>query len=410
MNNAVLRRLPLFLWLFCITAAAGALDPGAAAPSLRSQAAVLLDAATGTVLYSKNGDEPISPASLTKLMTIHLALKDSESGKTSLDTVVSLPRETWAINQPPRSSLMFLAQGQTVTLGELLLGLAVSSGNDAAVAVALHLAPSVDAFAERMTAEAKALGLENTSFVEPSGISEYNMTTAMDYARFCRIYITLHPETLEQLHSVPSFAYPKPENLPEIYRQRPGTIEQYNRNALLRSYSGVDGLKTGYIDEAGYNIALTARRDGTRLIAVILGGPANLGSQEGERIRRADSTALLDWGFEYFKTLRPVVAELPPVRIWKGTENSASVVPGETLERTIISDRGDGLRWEARINEPVTAPLTAGSSVGDLVFLDTQGELFRVPLVLQDDQPQGNVFKRLWDSIRLFFRSLGKKN
>jgi D-alanyl-D-alanine carboxypeptidase (penicillin-binding protein 5/6) len=378
-----------------------ALDPAADAPDIGSRAAVLMDAATGTVLYAKNGDEPISPASLTKLMTIHIALEEAASRRASLDETVPLPRESWAINQPPRSSLMFLAPGQIVSLRELLLGLAVSSGNDAAAAVALRFAPTTAEFADRMNREALALGLRQTRFVEPSGISEQNMTTAMEFARFCREYLHRHPEALRDYHSVGEFAYPKAANVGEAYRERPDTIVQKNRNALLGSLEGVDGLKTGYIDEAGYNIALTAMRLETRLIAVILGAPAAPG---GERIRDRDGRNLLTWGFAHFKTLYPPPPDLAPLRVWKGATDRVSIRPGEDLPFTALSDRGNRLHWERETEEPLIAPLPEGSPVGSLVLYDDQGELRRIPLLTAEEAVRGNFWKRLWDSIRLFFR------
>jgi D-alanyl-D-alanine carboxypeptidase (penicillin-binding protein 5/6) len=382
-----------------------ALEPSADAPDIVSQAAALLDAATGTVLYTKNGDIPIPPASLAKLMTAHIALQEVKAGRASLDDIVALPRESWAINQPPRSSLMFLAQGQIVSLRELLLGLAVPSGNDAAVAVALHFGSSMPNFVERMNREARSLGLVYTRFVEPSGISEDNMTTALEFAQFCRAYITGSPESLRGFHSVREFAYPKPFNVPASYRSRPGTIVQYNHNSLLTSFEGVDGLKTGYIDEAGYNIALTAARGETRLIAVILGAPASYG---GERIRDADGTRLLSWGFNHFKTLRLQTPELPPVRVWKASANQAELIPGESLVFTALTGRGENLSWETRLEEPVIAPLPAGSKVGVLIAHDDQGELRRFPLIISADIERGNFFKRIWDTVRLFFRGVLK--
>jgi D-alanyl-D-alanine carboxypeptidase (penicillin-binding protein 5/6) len=374
---------------------------------------VLLDAETGALLYAKNPDETIPPASLTKLMTIHVALKAAAAENASLDETVELPRQSWAINQPPRSSLMYLAAGQRVTIRELILGLAVPSGNDAAVAIALRFAPSVEAFAGKMNEEARLLGLAKTNFVEPSGISEYNFTTAREFALFCREYIRMHPETLAEFHSAPEFAYPQPENVAERYRANPGTIVQRNHNRLLdgelngrgntNAVKGVDGLKTGYIDEAGYNIALTAARDGTRLIAVILGAPASYG---GERIRDEDGRNLLNWGFDNFRTLRPVLPGPEPLRVWKGKTDYVNRVPGETLYFTVRADRGAGLRLAAEYTEPLVAPLPPGSRVGTLVISDNLGELRRVPLVSTENVEQGGFFKRFFDSIRLFFRAV----
>ncbi|MDR2051977.1 MAG: D-alanyl-D-alanine carboxypeptidase [Treponema sp.] len=383
------------------------------APALGSRAAALTDAETGALLYAKNPDEPIPPASLTKLMTIHVALKAAAAENASLDETVELPRQSWAINQPPRSSLMFLAAGQRVTIRELVMGLAVPSGNDAAIAIALRFAPSAEAFAGLMNGEARSLGLEKTRFVEPSGISEYNFTTAREFALFCREYVRLHPETLVEFHSAPEFAYPKAENVAGQYRANPGTIVQRNHNRLLdggpsgrknaNAVEGVDGLKTGYIDEAGYNIALTAARQGTRLIAVILGAPANY---RGERIRDEDGRNLLNWGFANFRTLRPVLPEQEPLRVWKGKTNYVNCVPGEPLNFTAAADRGAGLRWTREYAEPLSAPLPVGSRVGALVLWDSFGELRRIPLVTTENVEQGGFFKRFLDSARLFFRAV----
>jgi D-alanyl-D-alanine carboxypeptidase (penicillin-binding protein 5/6) len=392
-----------FLFLLIPPLTLGALDPISDAPDLGSRAAVVLDALTGTVLYSKNGDEEIPPASLTKLMTIHLVLREAAARKVSLEEVRDLPRESWAVNQPPRSSLMFIGPGQRASIRDLLLGLAVPSGNDAAVAAALLFFPTVEDFVREMNREARFLGMAKTRFTEPSGISEYNSTTAREFALFCREYLRLHPETLEELHSVREFAYPKPANVGEAFRNRPNTIVQYNHNTLLDRIEGVDGLKTGYIDEAGYHIVLTAEREGTRFIAVILGAPAEYG---GARIRDADGANLLSWAFAHYKTLRPPAPLIPPVRVWKGNANYLDARPGEALECTALSDQGAGLRWEVETQDPVVAPIADGDSLGQLVLYDQAGELRRIPLIAASNLDPGGFFKRLWDTVRLFFRGL----
>ncbi|MDR0761288.1 MAG: D-alanyl-D-alanine carboxypeptidase, partial [Treponema sp.] len=348
------------------TSVLGTTVPGVKAPALASRAAVLMDAATGVTLYNKNGDDVISPASLAKLMTMHIALEEVAAGRASLDEIVDLPRQSWAISQPPRSSLMFLGAGQRVSLRELLLGLAISSGNDAAVAVALRFASDIASFADRMTEEGRNLGMMNTRFVEPSGISEDNFTTALEFASFCREYLALHPEALGDYHSVAEFAYPKAENVADPYQDDPKTWVQRNRNTLLGEIEGVDGLKTGYIDEAGYNIALTAERDGTRFVAVILGAPASPG---GDRIRDEDGLTLLEWGFSNFKTLRILAPPMEPVQVWKGRTNWVELVPedgeaagtggGYAWTMTTYAGRGGSSRWETELTGPLIAPLPA---------------------------------------------------
>ncbi|MDR2575092.1 MAG: D-alanyl-D-alanine carboxypeptidase [Treponema sp.] len=371
------------------------------APEIGSRAAVMVDAETGTVVYAKNASDEIPPASLAKLMTMHLVLNEINEGRATLDDIVPLSKESWAVNQPPRSSLMFLAPGQKVTLRELMLGLAVPSGNDAAVAAALYIAPSVDDFANMMTMEARRMGLAKTTFVEPSGISEDNMTTAAEFTAFCMEYLRLHPYTLSEFHSVHEFAYPKAENVPESHRNNPRTIVQLNRNNLLGAFPGADGLKTGYIDEAGYNIALTAQRKGTRFITVILGAPAGPG---GARIRDRDGTKLLSWAFENFRTVRPEIPPFEPVKLWKGRDKQVAFRIAEPTVFTAPLDRAASLRYAIRIKEPLIAPLPAFYPVGQLILADDEGELRRVQLVTEREYQQGNIFKRIWHSIRLLFR------
>jgi D-alanyl-D-alanine carboxypeptidase (penicillin-binding protein 5/6) len=375
-----------------------ATQAAADAPRVDSLSAALIDATTGTVLYMKNGDTPIPPASLTKLMTAHIALQEVEAGRASLDEIVPLPPESWAVNQPPRSSLMHLAEGQIVSLRELLLGLAIPSGNDAAVAVALRFSPTVQGFVDRMNDEARRLGLVETRFVEPSGISEDNRTTALEFAAFCREYIRRHPDSLRDFHSVMEFAYPLPANVAPPLRSNLGIYRQRNHNSLLTVVEGVDGLKTGYIDEAGYNIALTAARLETRLVAVILGAPV--------RVRDADGRRLLEWGFRHFQTIRPPEPDIPPARIWKGAQKWAAALPAEPLPFTALSGRGRDLRWETQLEDTLIAPLERGSVLGTLALRDQEGELRRIPLIAESDIGQGNIFKRAWDSLCLFFRRI----
>jgi D-alanyl-D-alanine carboxypeptidase (penicillin-binding protein 5/6) len=371
------------------------------APEILSRSAVLIDATTGTLLYSRNPNDEIPPASLTKLMTMHLIMKEIEAGRASYDEIIPVTVESWAQSQPPRSSLMFLAPGQKVTLREIMLGLAVSSGNDAAVAAALHLAPNMNDFAALMTAEARRMGLRVTRFTEASGISEYNMTTAAEFAYFCRQYLEQHPQSLGLFHSVPVFSYPMADNVPEIFRANPRTITQDNRNNLLRTFPGVDGLKTGFIREAGYNIALTARRNDTRFIAVILGAPS---VPRGSRIRDADGERLLSWAFDNFKTVRPLVRQIENARLWKGREKTVELRLDAPAAFTSPVYRAASLDYKAVIPNHLIAPLPEGFPAGYIVFFDEYGELSRAPLVTVRAYAKGNIFKRIWHSIVLLFK------
>jgi len=378
------------------------------APEIHSHAAVLIDAHTGALLYSKNQDDEIPPASLTKLMTMHLVMKEIEEGRASYDEIVPITVESWAQSQPPRSSLMFLEPGQIVTLREILLGLAVVSGNDAAVAAALRLSPDMKKFAAKMTMEARNMGLYITRFAESSGISEYNKTTAQEFASFCRQYLIMHPHSLSEFHSVDEFAYPLAVNVQERRRNYPGTIVQHNRNDLLKLFPGVDGLKTGFIYESGFNIALTAKRDDTRFILVLLGAP---NVRYGARLRAQDGMKLLEWAFELFKTVRPSGSQIEnaypkTAKLWKGRENEVELTLSQSADFTSPFTRAKSLSYKTVLNYPLTAPLKAGSEAGFLIISDEKGELSRAPLVIVKNYEKGSVFKRIYHSVIL---SLNKR-
>ena len=263
-------------------------------PEILARSAILVDAATGEILYAKDPDLAIPPASMTKLMTMHIALARIEDGRLGLDELVHIGQDAWAANFPAGSSLMFLEPGQKVTVRELLLGLAVSSGNDAAAALAVHVAGDLMEFVGMMNQEAAALDLDQLYFVDPAGLSSRNQVTAGQFAEFCRVYAQAHPWALREFHAAVSFAYPQAWNLAPGSSQEP--IVQENRNLMLQRYPGVDGLKTGYISSSGYNLAVTASREGRRLVAVLMGGPGENHAQGGENLVH-DGTLLLDYGF-----------------------------------------------------------------------------------------------------------------
>jgi len=386
-------------------------------PEIVSRAAVMVDARTGALLYAKNGDDEIPPASLTKLMTMHLVMNEIREGRASYDEIIPITEASWAQRQPPQSSLMFLEPGQIVTLREILLGLAVASGNDAAVAAAYRITPDMDRFAALMTAQARRMGLKVTRFTESSGYSSQNITTANEFAFFCYQYINLNPDNMKNFHSVPDISYPLEKNVRESRKSNFSTITQTNRNTLLGKFEGVDGLKTGFIQESGYNIALTAKRDQTRFILVLLGAPSQRG---GARIREEDGIRLLTWAFKNFKTVYLNIPQLKDVELWKGKEKSVKLAISneqfpmnneqlqanneQNISFTSATDRANELYYETVINGKLTAPLVKGSPVGYLAISDEFGELHRVTLVTADSYEKGNIFKRVWHSVILMFK------
>lgn len=374
--------------------------------SVHSGSAILIDAATGSILYEKNADAVIPPASMTKLVVMYVVFQEIATGRISLDDVVPLPPESWAVNAPPQSSLMFLAEGQTVTLRELLLGLAVASGNDAAVAVAHYVSGSVDKFIERMNREMELLGLEKTRFVEPSGYSELNLTTPREFAAFARVYLARYPESLEAFHSQPSISYPQKHNLAEWHQEKDQAIFQQSTNKLLGVLPGCDGLKTGFIYESGYNLSLTAQRGETRFISVTMMGPG-VGSVEGNRYRVADGTNLMEWAFSTFATHFKADVEPLAIPVLGGQKNSVVLAPLHTNDLTvpaILKDQSpataaNSITAQISIPSYVQAPLQAGDVVGKITYSLGNIVLEEVPLLAVTPVKDGNVFKKLVDKL-----------
>lgn len=393
--------------------------PANAAPPLElgAKSAVLLDYATGQVLYEKNPDTVIPPASLTKLMTLHLAYEQLAEGKIKREDLVTITNEAWSANPALKdSSLMFLEPGQKVTVGEIMKGIAIPSGNDASNALAQHIAGSIEAFVRMMNDEAASMGYKSMRFVDPHGLSAENQVTAREFADFARRYIQLHPESLEELHNQKSFAYPQYENLPEARKQamRPEAhvpIAQDNRNGLLWTFEGVDGLKTGFVDEAGFNIALTAKRGEMRLVAVILGvgqGEA-ISIPQGTAMREEAGAALLSYGFNNFVSEKPALPEIKPVRVWKGAANQVTLKPAQEVMLTLEKGTQQSLTATVHQEESVVAPVQAGQKLGDLIFAADGKEIARFPLVAEAEVAQGGFFKRLWDSLQLLIAGWFKK-
>lgn len=373
-------------------------------PELVAEAAILIDQRNGTVLYEKHADTILPPASLTKIMTIHLVLELAEQGAVSLDERFAVPREAWARNMPPHSSLMFLGPGQHVDLSELLEGLAVASGNDAAVAVALRVAGSVDGFVDMMNSEADRLGYPVMRFSDPAGLSARNRITAREYADFLRHHIARWPGTLDNLYSKRELVFPTESNFDA--GMVGGSVRQSNRNPLLFDYPGVDGIKTGYIRASGYNLAVSAERDGMRLTAVILGVRAD-DAREGTRRRAEDGARLLDYGFENFESVRPEAPEPVRLRVWKGRSDEVRAIPPSSPREIIVPRGREGeMDTTTEFVETVVAPVRAGEKLGELTYTVAGERVRTVPLVADAHVEQAGLFKRLWHSLVMLAQRL----
>ncbi|WP_018527194.1 D-alanyl-D-alanine carboxypeptidase family protein [Alkalispirochaeta alkalica] len=364
----------------------------------------IMDYTTGTILYERGIDAEWVPASVTKLVTVYTALEASRDDRFPLEEALPVHPEAYARAMPPRSSLMFLGPDQLVNGWDLLRGLAVSSGNDAAVEVALRVAGSVSSFAGEMNRSVHSLGLKSLYFEEPSGLSPGNRITAREIALFTRVFIERWPESLPKLFSLQSFAYPEARHFPGG-RLQGNTIIQYNRNTLLRDYPGVDGMKTGYTSAAGYNVVATARRGDQRLIAVVLGvaGPTHL---EGGRRRSQDAISLFDWAFSSFQT---VPLALPPpqdIPVWGGRERFGTVAAEQNLSVVIPAGTESLLRGEVEMPDSVWAPRERTSPAGKVRYFLGEEPLLEVPLWFAQPLEAGGFLRRSWDRLRWWFSRL----
>jgi len=386
---------------------------------LGCESAILIDTSNGNILYEKNADQIIPPASMTKLFSMYVVDDAIAQGKLSYDTEIIPPKESWACNMPPHSSLMFLGKNQKLTVSELLAGLSVASGNDAAYALAYTLYGNMEDFVSAMNQIPETFGLTNTHFVESSGYSELNRTTAREMAAFCNIYIKQHPESLEKFHGLQKFAYPTQENLTNGYTVKAQdfseglpetitmTITQRNTNPLLGVMDGCDGLKTGYIDESGYNLALTARRHGTRFLSVTMKGPGN-NPKEGNEWRKKDGGTLMEWAFKSFMDYKDMTRVKPYfLRAQGGKEIGINLVPAFNPESVTVpfiygsspEDSVQNVKVVTTIPENLSGDITAGTEYGKVEFILNDYVLDSVPLVSDRNIRQANIFIRAADAI-----------
>jgi D-alanyl-D-alanine carboxypeptidase (penicillin-binding protein 5/6) len=374
----------------------------AGAPELTARAAVLVEHETGAVLFAKNPHLVVPAASLTKVIAIHAAMEASQAGAVDLDEMIVPPAPAWVENQAPGSSLMFLGPGQRLPVRELLPGLAISSGNDAAVALAISVDGTIPAFASRMNRLVRALGLRTSSFVEPSGIDPRNLITAYEYAAFLREHLALYPQLIDELYSQRSYTYPQEHNLVPPHAEP--AIAQSNRNLLLGRYEGADGVKTGFIDESGYHLAASAVRDGRRLTAVVLGVGAS-SSEEGGTLRAAEAAALLDYGFEQFELLRFGLPPVPAVTVFRGALRTVEPLAPASIAVSAPRGVASSLTGEIDAFHEVIAPVRPGRRAGMITVRLGEVVLAEAPVILPE-VPEGGFLIRMWDSVVLFFRAV----
>ncbi|MEI6874537.1 MAG: D-alanyl-D-alanine carboxypeptidase family protein [Spirochaetota bacterium] len=387
-----------------ISASTGKAPQLSAITGISARSVAILDEATGSLLYSKDPDLVIPPASLAKLVTLHLVYRELDAGRLSRDELVTIDKRDCSPYVPFGSSLMYLQPGMKVSVIDLMRGAAVVSGNDAAFALARRIAGSNEDFARLMNSEVERLGFTKLRFVEPSGLSEKNLVTAREFAAFCRLYLRLHPGALAELHSLRSIEFPRPEHATVGYTPV-GRIIQRNKNSLVLDYPGCDGLKTGYIIEAGFNLAATAERDGTRFVIVTLGGGGSSSAGGGEQ-RTKDGSRLLDWAFANWKTAIPNVPAIPPLRAWYGATRDLRLEATAPLAVTLPPPELTSLSVRVEIPRYVEAPIEAGARLGSVIYTSGSTVVRRVDLVATSSVARGNVFVVIRDAIQRFFIGL----
>lgn len=365
------------------------------APEVAARAYLLLDVTSGQVLAAKEADQPVEPASLTKLMTAYIVFDALKSGKISLTQTFGVSERAWKMP----GSRMFIDPKMQVPVEDLIKGMIVQSGNDATVALAEGVAGSVERFVQLMNEQGKVLGLKGTSYRNPEGLTEAgHTTTARDLATLATRLMSDFPQY------VPYYA---------IQRYRyPGTpaTNDTNRNLLLFRDPSVDGLKTGHTNAAGYCLVATARRqvpglgEGAqgqrRLLSVVLGATS-------ENARAAESQKLLNWGYTAFEAVRLFPAGTPVAtpRIWKGQAEQVKLGRPEGVVVSVPTGEGARLKSEVVRPEPLVAPLTKGQAVGSLkVTMASGATVAEIPLTVMDTVEESGVFGRAWDAIRLWIQ------
>jgi len=377
----MIRRFLLLLMLVAPGAIAQQVLP--APPQINGSAYLLIDFDTNKVLAESNVDEQLPPASLTKIMTSYLAAQELEAGRISLTDNVPISVKAW---KAP-GSRMFIREGTQVPLHELLKGIIIQSGNDASTAVAEYIGGSESAFADMMNQQARALGMYGTQYENATGLpSPGHFTSPRDLALLTRSLIQRFPSHYA-MYGERSFTF--------------NDIDQPNRNRLLWRDKTVDGVKTGHTEEAGYCLVASARRDGMRLISVVMGTAS-------EEARMSESQKLMSYGFRYFETQKLYDGNvmLKQTEVWYGAVNEVNLGVATPIYVTIPRGRYDDMRAETDIARVIEAPLAAGEELGELrVMLDDE-LVATAPLVALEAVAEAGIFKRLWHAIYLFFREL----
>lgn len=344
--------------------------------------AVLMDARTGRVLYEKDADTPVPPASMSKLMTMIMVFEALKAGKLTLDQKFKVSQDAWKRGGASSGgSTMYAELNSEVALGDLIKGVIVQSANDACIVIAENMAGSEPAFAEQMTKRAHELGATSATFKNATGLPDPDHRMSVrDLAVLARYIINNFPEYY-QYYSIPEFTW--------------NNITQQNRNPLLKDYPGADGMKTGYTKEAGYGLIGSAVRDGRRLVMVIAG-------LKSINDRKLDAQGLLDWGFKQFHPV-DIYAKgdrVGQARVWGGTERHVPLLAAADVRVALTPQEQDMAEVKLAYTGPLLAPVEAGKEVGSVRFIVDGVTVADVPVVTGAAVPAENsMWSRAVDSV-----------
>lgn len=383
MTHLTLRLALTLFFVHCMPAFAAPAPSGPITPSppqLHANSWVLMDAVSGNIITSHDAREHLPPASLTKLMTVYAATNEIQAGRLKPEDMVTISENAWHTE----GSRMFLDPRSQVSVHDLLRGIVIDSGNDASVALSEHIAGSEDSFAGLMNVTARRLGLEDTHFMNPTGLpAPEHYSSAGDMAKLARAII------IDE-----SAYYP-------LYKQKHFTwngIRQPNRNLLLWRDNSVDGLKTGHTEAAGYCMVTSAVRDGRRLITAVFGSTSKTN-------RANDAEKLLTYGFRFFdtQTYAKAAEVMANPRIWKGKERTVAVGILDDISLTLPKNKNRKVETRITIDQPLIAPIASEAVVGSVTLYDGEQKLVTRPLIALQEEAIGGWWQRAWDSLRLFF-------
>jgi D-alanyl-D-alanine carboxypeptidase (penicillin-binding protein 5/6) len=369
----------------------------AAAPPFETTApiAYLVDLSSGSVLFAKDADRPMPPASMAKMMTAHIVFDIVKKGELKLDQKFTVRPETWQKwHGPAAGSTMFLSPGEEVSVENLLHGVVTLSGNDACVVLAEGIAGTEEAFVARMNAEAQRIGMKNSRFGTSNGWPDEGrtMVTARDLATLAVNTLRNYPDLYRKFYQQKEFSWGKTMGKGE-------DIVQANRNPILGRIPGADGLKTGHTDEAGYGFTGSAEQNGRRLVMVVAG-------LDSFNARITESVKFMDWGFKAWgvKQLFAKGAVIEQAKVANGSANKVSVVAPQMINVTYPAGMGKpSYKTSVRYAGELKAPIKAGDHIADLVITTPDTAPSVVPLVAGENIEEAGFFRRIWNAILSIF-------